>query len=61
MIDFITLQTNSHERRKVSISYTDKEPDLCHLLGNLVHQTEFKREDLITFAKDILRAFDVSK
>lgn len=56
MIEFITLQTNSNERRKVSISYTDWAKN-CHLLGNLPHNTAFTREDLVKFAKDVLDAF----
>lgn len=58
MVEFIDLQTNDHERRKVSISYSDKHPETCNLLGNLEHQTEFKRDDLIEFARSIIIAFE---
>lgn len=58
MVNFITLRTNSHERRKVSVSYTDKRPKVCHLLGNLPHQTEFRRDELVAFAKNVLEVFD---
>jgi len=57
MIDFITLQTNAHERRRVSVSYSDKQPDVAFLLGNLEHNTEFTRSDLVAFARAVLAAF----
>ena len=69
MLKFISLQTNEgafedpdgtpyeETRRKVTIAYTDKRADVCNLLGNLPHQTEFTRDDLIAFARDVLTAF----
>ena len=55
MVEFITLQTNSNDRRRVSISYADRLPKLCYLLGALSHGTEFKREDLVTFAEEVIK------
>lgn len=45
-------------RRKVSLAY-DGHRQFPHvrLLGNLPHQTEFTKDDLLTFARDVLRAF----
>lgn len=70
-LKFITLQTNEgvytcdnpehpscDTRRKVSLAY-DGWAQFPHvrLLGNLPHQTEFTKDDLLTFARDVLRAF----
>jgi hypothetical protein len=45
-------------RRRVSIAYSDKRPDVANLLGNLEHQEEFTRADLVTFARAVLAAFE---
>lgn len=70
-LKFITLQTNDgaytciepghpdcDTRRKVSLAY-DGHQQFPHvrLLGNLEHQTEFTKEDLLAFARDVLAAF----
>jgi hypothetical protein len=52
-MDFITLRTND-EGRTVSIALSEKSPEHARLLGVLPHQTQFTREDLITFAREIL-------
>jgi hypothetical protein len=54
-MDFITLQTNSNERRTVSIALSDKRPQHANLLGALEHQTEFTRADLVAFAHEIIK------
>lgn len=71
-LKFLTLQTNAgaydcddpehpgcDTRRRVSLAY-DGHQQFPHvrLLGNLEHQTEFTKEDLVTFARDVLRAFE---
>ena len=61
MIDFLTLQTNANERRKVSIGYSDKNPETCVLLGGLEHHTEFKRADLVTFARAVIESFAIEQ
>ncbi len=71
-LKFLTLQTNEgaytctesgHEgcdtRRKVSLAYDGHEQfPHVRLLGNLEHQTEFTKEDLVQFAREVLTAFD---
>lgn len=55
---FLSLQTNSDSRRRVSIAVSDKDADTCHLLGNLPHGTEFRRVELVEFARAVIEAFE---
>jgi len=56
LLDFITLQTD--EGRKVSLSFSDRMPELCFLLGHLAHNTQFKRSDMVEFAHEVLEKFE---
>ena len=59
MIKLITLQTDQDLRRSVTIAYTTREAKECRLLGNLEHNTKFRRSDLIKFAQDVLEKLGV--
>lgn len=55
MISFIELKVE--DGRKVSISYSTTNREYCHLLGNLPHHSEFARENMLDFARKVVRAF----
>lgn len=55
MSQFIDLETSIG--MKVSISARDSEPETCRLLGDLEHQTVFRREELLRFAREVIATF----